>query len=212
MIIRNEKIEDYKRVEEITRLAFWNLHTPGCNEHYLIHKLRTHKDFVPELSFVISENDVIVGCIMYTKSTLINETTKEKKEILTFGPLSVLPEYQRKGYGKKLIEFSINKAKEMNYSYIVIFGSPSNYVSSGFKSCIKYNIYVSNKKYPTAMLVKKIGDYNLNNGEWKFVESDVFNINESQASEYYKQFCPLDRSENEKQEEFFILKNSRIIK
>ena len=212
MLIRNELIQDHKKVEELTRRAFWNLHTPGCTEHFLVHKMRTHEDFIPELSFVICENDEIIGNIMYSKSALINESKGMRKEILTFGPLSISPEYQRKGLGKKLIDFSMDKAGKMGYSYIVIFGNPGNYVSSGFKSCIKYNIYIEDGIYPTGMLVKKIGEDSLLNEKWKFVESELYNINDSEAENYDKQFSPLEKRENDKQEEFFILSNSRIIR
>ena len=131
--IRNEREEDYKLVEEITRKAFYNVYVPGCIEHYLVHIMRNHKDFVKELDFVIEVDGKVIGNIMYTKAKLVDENNNQK-EILTFGPISILPEYQRKGYGKKLMEYSFKKAKEMGYDFIVIYGAPSNYVSSGFKS------------------------------------------------------------------------------
>ena len=131
--IRNEKEADRKIVEDITRKAFYNVYVPGCMEHYLVHIMRDHGDFIPELDFVIEHDGQIVGNIMYTKAKLTDENGTEK-EILTFGPVSILPECQRKGYGKMLIEHSLNRAAELGYEAVVIFGSPSNYVSSGFKS------------------------------------------------------------------------------
>ena len=97
-IIRNEQLKDYREVEELTKKAFWNVHAPGCDEHYLVHVMRTHEDFIPELDFVIEKDGVIIGNIMYTKAWL-TDRDGEEKEILTFGPISILPEYQRKGYG-----------------------------------------------------------------------------------------------------------------
>ena len=84
--IRNERKEDFRTVEELTKKAFWNVNFPGCNEHYIVHVMRNHRDFVPELDFVIEEDNCIIGNIMYTKSKLIDESGNEK-EILTFGPL-----------------------------------------------------------------------------------------------------------------------------
>lgn len=211
MIIRNENEKDYREVEELTKLAFWNLHTPGCDEHYLVHTLRTHKDFIPKLDLVITDKDKIIGNIMYTKSKLRNITTNETKDILTFGPLSIHPDYQRKGYGKMLISKSIEIAKELGYSYIVIFGNPGNYVNSGFISCIKYKICVGNNIYPTAMLVNKIGKDTLKNDVWEFIESDVYNLDEKEVSDFDNDFEPMEKLINDKQEEFFILSNSRII-
>ena len=97
--IRNEPPADYRAVEELTRLAFWNVNMPGCDEHYLVHIMRSHPDFISELDFVIEEDGKIVGNVIYTRATLIGRSGRAKN-ILTFGPLSVLPEYQRRGYGK----------------------------------------------------------------------------------------------------------------
>ena len=107
--IRNEKESDYQIVEEITRKAFYNVYAPGCMEHYLVHIMRQHADFIPELDFVAELNGNVIGNIMYTKAKLTDEAGLEK-EILTFGPVSILPEYQRKGYGKMLIEHSFQRA------------------------------------------------------------------------------------------------------
>ena len=150
--IRKEREADHRAVEELTRRAFYNMYIPGCVEHYLVHIMRGHEDFIPELDFVLELDGRIIGNIMYTKARLVDEAGEEK-EILTFGPVSVAPEHQRKGYGRMLIEHSFEKAKEMGYDVIVIFGSPANYVSRGFKSCKKYNICLENGKFPAAMLV-----------------------------------------------------------
>ena len=130
--IRNERKEDDSIVEEITRKAFYNVYVPGCMEHYLIHVMRDHEDFIPELDFVLERDGQVIGNIMYTKAKLTDENGTEK-EILTFGPVSVLPEYQRNGYGKLLINHSCQKAAELGFDVIVILGSPANYVSCGFQ-------------------------------------------------------------------------------
>ena len=95
LLIRNERPEDYRTVEELTKKAFWNVNVPGCNEHYIAHILRSHEDFIKELDLVIEQDGVIVGNVMYTKSALVGENGR-KKEILTFGPVSILPAYQRR--------------------------------------------------------------------------------------------------------------------
>ena len=98
--------------------------------------MRSHKDFLQELDLVIEVDHQIIGNIMYTKAKLVDESGEEK-EILTFGPVCILPEYQRKGYGKILMEHSFKQADALGYDVIVIFGNPGNYVSRGFKSCKK---------------------------------------------------------------------------
>ncbi len=138
-IIRLETPADYRAVENLNREAFWNLSVPGANEHYFAHILREHADFVPELDFIIEVDGKVIASIMYTKTKLIDEFGAEKI-ILSFGPICVLPGYQRMGYGKILIEHSFAKAVEMGYDTVAIFGNPDNYVSRGFKSCKKYNV------------------------------------------------------------------------
>lgn len=207
--IRNESIEDYKIVEQLTRKAFYNLYIPGCTEHYLVHAMRSHDDFIPELDFVIEKDGQIVGNIMYTKATLIDETGEEKK-ILTFGPLSVLPEYQRMGYGKKLIEYSFEQAVKLGYDVIVIFGYPGNYLSRGFKSCKKYNICIENGSYPTAMLVRELIPNVLDGRKRFYHESPAMQIDEESAERFDEGFEKLEKKCQISQEEFYIYSHSTI--
>ncbi len=90
VLIRNERAEDIRAVEEVTREAFWNLYAPGCSEHYMVHTLRDHKDFIPELDYIALVDGRVVGNIVYTRATLIGEDG-ESLEIASFGPVSVLP-------------------------------------------------------------------------------------------------------------------------
>lgn len=207
--IRNEVESDYRIVEELTREAFWNHHTPGCNEHYLVHVVRKHEDFIPELDYVAEMDGKIVGNIIYTKAKLVDETGYEK-EILTFGPLSVLPTYQRKGIGKALLEHSFEKALEMGYDTVVIFGHPGNYVSRGFKSSRKYNIFVGDHYYPTALLVKELKEGVLDGREWRFEESSAFDINDQDAEAFDELFEKKEKGYHTSQEEFYIYCRSSL--
>jgi predicted N-acetyltransferase YhbS len=205
--IRREEQTDYERVEEITRKAFWNLYTPGCNEHYLVHVMRSHKDFLPELDFVIEVDNQIIGNIMYTKARLIDEAGEEKN-ILTFGPVSILPEYQRRGYGKKLLEYSFEQAAALGYDVIVIFGNPGNYVSRGFKSCKKFNVCLEDGTYPTAMLVKELKPNVLDGRKWVYYQSPVYEIDEQEALCFDDALEKMEKKYLPCQEEFYILSNS----
>jgi len=207
--IRNEKEADYRVVEEITRRAFWNLYAPGCSEHYLVHVMRSHKDFLPELDFVIEVDGQIIGNIMYTKAKLVDEAGEEK-EILTFGPVCILPEYQRKGYGKKLMEYSFEKAAALGYDVIVIFGHPGNYVGVGFKSCKKYNVCLENGIYPTAMLVKEVKPGALDGRKWVYYSSPVYEIDEKEAERFDEGFEPWEKKYQPSQEEFYIYSHSIV--
>lgn len=210
MIIRNETPTDYRSVEELTRKAFWNLYVPGCNEHYLAHVMRGHQDFIPELDFVAELDGQIIGNIMYTKTRLIDEKGVIKN-ILTFGPVCIMPEYQRKGYGKQLLEYSFQKAVELGYDVIVIFGNPDNYVSRGFISCKKYNICLPNGSFPAAMMVKELESGALDGRKWIYYESPVFKIDEQQAEIFDELFPPLEKKYQPSQEEFYIHSHSVLI-
>jgi len=209
IMIRNEEEKDYQRVEEITRRAFWNLYVPGCNEHYLVHVMRSHEDFLPGLDFVIEVDNQIIGNIMYTKATLIDEPGV-KKEILTFGPVCVSPEYQRKGYGKMLMEHSFERAVALGYDVIVIFGNPNNYVSSGFKSCKKYNICIENETYPSAMMCKELKPGVLDGRKWVYYDSSVMKIDEQEAQRFDESLEKMEKKLEPSQEEFYIYSHSII--
>ncbi|GLB29450.1 N-acetyltransferase [Lacrimispora amygdalina] len=208
--IRNEKAEDQWEVENLTRKAFWNLNVPGCSEHYLVHVMRNHPDFIPELDFILEKDNCIIGNIMYTKAKLVDEENREK-QILTFGPLSILPEFQRKGYGKALLEYSFAKAKEMSYDVIVIFGNPDNYVSRGFKSCKKFDICIKEDFYPAAMLVKELTQGCLEKRKWRYIESEVYQTDEKVMEQFDLNFEKMEKKFQPSQEEFYIHSHSKII-
>ena len=208
--IRTECPDDFKEVEQLTRKAFWNVYTPGCSEHYLAHILRDHKDFIPELDLVVQTQDgKIIANAMYTKAKLIDEDGNEK-EILTFGPISVLPEYQRMGISRCLLEHSFQKALELGYSVIVIFGNPGNYVSRGFRSCKKYHIRTPDGTYPTAMLVKELKAGVLDGRTWVYQGSPAYEFESSKAEEFDKKFEPMKKEYRPSQEEFYIYSHSVV--
>ena len=192
VLIRNERPEDYQCVEALTRSAFYNLYIPGCVEHYLVHIMRQHRDFVPELDFVLERDGQVIGNIMYTKARLVDEAGTEK-EILTFGPVCIHPEYQRLGYGKRLMEYSFQQAVALGYDVIVIFGNPGNYVSRGFKSCKKYNICLEGDMFPAAMMVKELKPGVLDGRKWFYHDSPVMQIEEQDAQRFDESLEPMEK-------------------
>ena len=209
LIIRNETESDRREVETLIREAFWNLNVPGCDEHYLAHILRSHKDFIPELDLVAEQDGRIIGNVMYTRSHLTDETGKEK-EILTFGPLAVLPGYQRMGVGRALLERSFEIARNMGYDVIVIFGSPANYITIGFKSCRKFNICPEGDIFPTAMLVKELKEGVLDGRKMIFSESSAFHFDSSEAEKFDSLFPEKTKEYRTSQEEFYIYSHSTV--
>lgn len=203
LLIRNELEKDYRTVETITRNAFWNLYVSGCDEHYVAHMIRKHEDFIPELDFVAEWDGQIVGNVMYTRSKLVDENGEEKP-ILTFGPISVLPEFQRRGISRKLLEHSFVRAAELGFDVIVIFGNPGNYVARGFKSCKKYNVCLEQDVFPAAMLVKELQEGALDGRRWYYYESPAYHIDSEKMPEFDKLFEQKEKKWMPSQEEFYI--------
>lgn len=209
LTIENERPEDFRIVEELIKRAFWNVNFPGCDEHYLAHHLRTQKDFLPELDFVLKLDGKIIANIMYVKSKLIDENGGEKT-VLTFGPLGVLPEYQRQGYGKRLLEYSLEKAKALGYETVVIFGNPENYVTAGFRSCKRFNVALAEGVYPTPLLVKELREGALSGKKWLYKESTAYEFDAKAAEEFDKNFPQMSKEYKPTQELFYIYSNSKM--
>ena len=112
MNIRLEQTKDFREVENLTREAFWNVYRPGCTEHYVLNQYRTNPDFIPELDFVMEEDNKMIGHVMFSKAEIILDDGSRFPS-WTFGPISIHPDYKRKGYGLKLLQYALEKAKEM---------------------------------------------------------------------------------------------------
>lgn len=207
--IRNETPADYRAVEELLREAFWDVYAPGCTEHYLAHLLRGHPDFIPALDLVACWNGELAASVMYTKARLVDEAGQEKP-VLTFGPVGVLPRLQRRGIGKALLAESFAKALGLGYDAIVIFGNPGNYVSSGFKSCKKFNVCSAGGGYPTAMLVKELRPGVFDGRKWFYHESPAFQFEAAQAQRFDEDFPPRVGGYRPSQEEFYIYSHSSL--
>ena len=137
--IRQETSDDYRVVEELTREAFWDLFKPGCDEHLMVHQLRNGTGHIPELCLVACDGDKITGHIMYTRSYVVSGDN-QRHEVISFGPISVLPSYQGKGIGSALIEQTKEKAKDMGYRGIFIYGNPKYYNRFGFINAERFRI------------------------------------------------------------------------
>ena len=214
IIIRSETPADYRAVETLTRESFWNVYKPGADEHYFVHTMRSHPDFIPELAFVAEKDGEIIGNIMYTKAWLEDENGR-RKEILSFGPLCVHPAYQRQKVGKLLIEHSFDAARKMGYDVNINFGNPGNYVSRGFVSCKKKNVsFVVPGNYPTALLVAELVPGVLEGKKWMYVASTAADCCEDTAAveAFDATFPPKEKAWAPSQEEFYIYSHSSVVR
>ena len=137
--IRSEKEEDYRTVENLVRESFWNVYRPGCSEHYVIHVLRDDPAFVKELDFVMEQDGRLIGQNIFVK-TVIKGDDGKTIPVLTMGPIGITPELKRKGYGKALLDYSLEKAAAMGFGAVLFEGNIDFYGKSGFAYASKFGI------------------------------------------------------------------------
>jgi predicted N-acetyltransferase YhbS len=199
--IRNEEPNDYRKVEEIAREAFWNLYFPGGHEHFIVHKMRGHPDFIKELSFIIKVADEIAGAIFYTHSKIVAKDNKEYKTI-SFGPVFIAPKFNRNGLGKELITHSIKVAKEMGYRAILTLGYPYHYEPYGFLGGKKYHISMPDGKFYKGLLVLPLYEGSLDNISGYAVFSPLFDATQEEVDEFDKSFPPKEKKYQASQDEY----------
>lgn len=186
---RPERQADHRLVEELTREAFWDTYTPKCEEHYLVHQIRKSADFIPDLNIVAEIDNEIIGHIIYTPSAVVAADGAEFPT-LTFGPVSIKPELQRKGYGNALIRYSLEQARALGHKAVIIFGEPVYYERFGFCDCKRFEITDAEGRYPYAMMVLELFDGAIKGISGKFRDSKVFNMPPADVEEFDKSFPP----------------------
>ncbi|WP_251615662.1 GNAT family N-acetyltransferase [Senimuribacter intestinalis] len=194
--IREEQEKDYRRVEEITREAFsypGRIEDGGIGcpyEHWMVHELR-RRDGIPGLSLVAEIDETIAGHVICSKA----EVRMEDRTIpvLNFGPISVLPELQRKGVGKALLTGMIAKAKKMGFGAILFFGRPEYYPQFGFKEAYTWGITdLNGNHYPAFMGMELIPGYLSSAKGGKYYESDIYDdeLNAKRVKAYDEENFP----------------------
>jgi len=188
--LRLEETKDIRAVDLLTRAAFWREERIeslgiGCDEHYLTHLFRKSKDGIKELNIVAEIDGKIVGNIMYSHAYILRPDNSHYP-VINFGPLSVLPSFQKTGVGSALMRYSIEKAKELGYGAILFFGHPTYYPRFGFKEAKDFDITTKEgKNYPAFMAMELI-DGNLKGVNGKFIESEVFDMLIDEVIEFDK--------------------------
>ena len=138
-IIRHEEKSDHAGVENLVRESFWNVYRPGCSEHYVIHVLRDDPAFVKELDFVMEQDGKLIGQNIFMR-TVIDADNGATVPVLTMGPICITPELKRKGYGKKLLDYSLENAAKLGFGAVLFEGNIGFYGKSGFDYARNFGI------------------------------------------------------------------------
>lgn len=194
MELRLEKAEDYRETEYLTREAFWDVYRPGCSEHLVLHKLREAESFVWDLDYVAAEDGKIIGNIVYSR---VFQNGEMCSDVIAFGPVSVHPEYQKKGIGKMLIRETLKKAGELGFGGVMITGSPEYYHQFGFTSADRYEVFLPGMEKEEAefFMVKELEDgyFKAHAGIYEF--DPCFNIGEEELQNFEKGFPEKEKRE-----------------
>ncbi|MEE8886171.1 MAG: N-acetyltransferase [Eubacteriales bacterium] len=182
-LIRRENSDDYRKTEELVRDAFWNIYHPGCTEHYILHCFRSRKEFIPELDLVMEKDGRLIGQIMYVHSVILRDDGTEIPT-MTFGPISIHPDYGRKGYGKQLLDFSVKAAADMGASALAITGNLQFYGHSGFVPGKTVGIRYQVDPEADYFLVRELREGYLKNVHGTFSDPDGYAVAEERPGEF----------------------------
>ena len=189
-IIRLERKEDRAKVEELVREAFWNVYRPGCLEHYVLHTMRNAVDFVEELDFVMEKDGEIIGQNVFVKANIKSDDGKIIP-ILTMGPICIAPAYKRQGYGKILLDYSLDKATEFGAGALCFEGNIDFYGKSGFTYASEFGIRyhgLPEGEDASFFLCKELIPGYLDGITGEYATPQVYFVDEAEVEDFDKRF------------------------
>lgn len=192
---RLETEADRSAVEHLIREAFWNVYRPGCLEHYVIHVLRDDPAFVPELNIVMEEDGEIIGQNLFVRSQIATDDG-DSVQVLTMGPISIRPELQGQGYGRALLDYSLDQACQMGFGAVCIEGDIGFYGPSGFRPAselgIRYNDEPADADTPFFLCCELIPGY-LSDVSGAYDTPQGYYVDENEAEEHVRAFPPMEK-------------------
>lgn len=189
-IIRFENKEDYRNTENLVREAFWNVYRPGCLEHFVLNRLRENEDFVRELDFVMEKDGRLMGQNVFVKAHIKADDGRDIP-ILTMGPVCIAPDLKRKGYGKILLDYSLEKAKALGFGAVCFEGNIDFYGKSGFTFAGSFGIRyhgLPEGADSSFFLCKELKEGYLNGVTGEYETPQSYSVSEEQAEEFDKGF------------------------
>ena len=195
IIIRNERKDEQREVENLVRESFWNVYRPGCLEHYVLNQLRNDKAFIHELNFVMEKDGKIVGQNMFMHAVIKADDGRDIP-ILTMGPICIANELKRQGYGKILLDYSLEKATKMGFGAICFEGNIGFYGKSGFTYASEFGIRYHDLPADadaSFFLCKELKKGYLKGVAGEYTPPQGYFVNEDEAEEFDKQFPPKEK-------------------
>lgn len=195
IVIRLEKKEERHEVENLVRESFWNVYRPGCLEHFVLHELRSDADFVPQLDLVMLLDGRIIGQNVFVRAA-IKSDGGEDLPIMTMGPICIAPEFKRQGYGKILLDYSLERAKEMGCGAVCFEGSIGFYGKSGFTYASEFGIRyhgLPEGADQSFFLCKELATGYLDGVTGEYSTPAGYFVDEAAAEEFDKQFPPKEK-------------------
>jgi len=194
LIIRKTNRSEFRQTEHLTREAFWNLYQPGSTEHFVLHNFRKSKAWIEPLDRVALYGDKIVGHIISTKAQVI-ASDNTTHEVLHVGPFAVDPLFQNRGIGTKLFYDSIEKAKDLVFKGMILFGNPDYYPRFGFKNAKEYGITTKEGANFDPFMAMELQDNGLSNVHGKFYLDESAEICEEELLKFEEQFPYKEKGE-----------------
>ena len=194
-IIRLERTEEHRETETLVREAFWNVYRPGCLEHYVLNQLRNDEAFVPELNFVMEKDGRLIGQNMFMRAVIKADDGRDIP-IMTMGPICITPELQGKGYGKILLDYSLEKAAELGCGALCFEGNINFYGKSGFTYASEFGIRyhgLPEGADASFFLCKELKKGYLDGISGKYTPPNGYFVDEAEAEEFDKQFPPKEK-------------------
>ena len=190
--IRTETPADYRAVENLTREAFWNVYRPGCLEHYVLNQFRSQPDFVPELDLVMEAEGELIGHVMYVRSAIQTDDGRTLP-IMTFGPISIAPQWKRQGYGTVLLRHSMELAREMGAGALAITGNLGFYGKSGFVVAKTRGIRYADDPDADYFLVTELEPGFLTGVSGTYRDPAGYFVDETEADQFDASFPPKEK-------------------
>ena len=185
--LRTEQPADYRETENVTREAFWNLYSPGCCEHYLLHVMRDSPAFVPELDLVAERDGRIVGNVVSLRAVLHGDDGTDC-EVLSLGPISVLPECQCQGHRRPADLPDPRTGPGTGISGLAALRRPGLLLYQGFVPAEMLGIRTADNMYAMALHVCELYDGALSGIRGRYVEDSIYDIDPSAAEAFDREF------------------------